>query len=87
MVVVVEVGGGRMVVVEASGVVEVGGGRMVAVVVVVAVEASGGRVAAVEAGGGNMVAVVAVEATCPLYNVLLEVVCCCFPRNKLFTYF
>ena len=22
--------------------------------------------------------------TCPLYNVLLEVVCCCFPRNKLF---
>ena len=22
-------------------------------------------------------------ATCPLYNVLLEVVCCCFPRNKL----
>ena len=21
--------------------------------------------------------------TCPLYNVLLEVVCCCFPRNKL----
>ena len=24
--------------------------------------------------------------TCPLYNVLLEVVCCCFPRNKLFAY-
>ena len=24
--------------------------------------------------------------TCPLNNVLLEVVCCCFPRNKLFTY-
>ena len=23
--------------------------------------------------------------TCPLYNVLLEVVCCAFPRNKLFT--
>ena len=22
--------------------------------------------------------------TCPLYNVLFEVVCCCFPRNKLF---
>ena len=22
--------------------------------------------------------------TCPLYNVLLEVVCCCFPRNELF---
>ena len=22
--------------------------------------------------------------TCPLYNVLLEVFCCCFPRNKLF---
>ena len=21
--------------------------------------------------------------TCPLYNVLLEVVCCCFPRNKI----
>ena len=21
--------------------------------------------------------------TCPLYNVLLEVVCCCFPRNNL----
>ena len=24
--------------------------------------------------------------TCPLYNVLLEVVCCCFPRNKLFMF-
>ena len=23
------------------------------------------------------------QYTCPLYNVLLEVVCCCFPRNKL----
>ena len=23
--------------------------------------------------------------TCPLYNVLLEVVCCCFSRNNLFT--
>ena len=22
--------------------------------------------------------------TCPRYNVLLEVVCCCFPRNELF---
>ena len=22
--------------------------------------------------------------TCPLYNVLLEVVCCCFPRNDIF---
>ena len=21
--------------------------------------------------------------TCPLYNVLLEVVCCCFPRNNI----
>ena len=21
--------------------------------------------------------------TCPLYNVLLEVVCCCFPRNDI----
>ena len=21
--------------------------------------------------------------TCPLYNLLLEVVCCCFPRNNI----
>ena len=24
--------------------------------------------------------------TCPLYNVLLKVVCCCFPRNELHVY-
>ena len=27
--------------------------------------------------------VIYMHNTCPLYNVLLEVVCCCFPRNNI----